>query len=133
VPTKTILFFLASLVPAIAGAHEQPLGMEPHFPQQQSARDLLRTCSASLLTSAGRERRRYCSGFISGVEETLRLMGRAASQDIRVCPPPRITARALAQVYIRYGATHGGELDKPAAEVAVQALTHAFPCPDRQR
>lgn len=42
------------------------------FPQQLTARDLLIFCSSSSLTAVGRSRQRYCWGFISGVEETLR-------------------------------------------------------------
>ena len=43
------------------------------FPQQLTASDLLTYCLSSSLTDLGRTRQRYCRGFISGVEETIRL------------------------------------------------------------
>ena len=46
---------------------------QPIFPQQLTASDLLTYCSSSSLTDLGRKRQRYCWGFISGVEETIRL------------------------------------------------------------
>ncbi len=105
--------------------------MEPQFPQQQSAGDLLRACASSRLTSTGRERRRYCAGFVSGVEEAVRLLGPADKAGILFCTPPDVTASALAEAFVKYGATHKGELNDPAAAVVQHALASAFPCSDR--
>ncbi len=107
----------------------QEEGMEPQFPQQQSAGDLLRACASSRLTSTGRERRRYCAGFVSGVEEAVRLLG----PNGQICTPPDVTASALAEAFVKYGATHKGELNDPAAAVVQHALASAYPCSDRNK
>ncbi|MEJ2323004.1 MAG: Rap1a/Tai family immunity protein [Gammaproteobacteria bacterium] len=105
--------------------------MEPQFPQQQTARDLLRACASSRLTATGRERRRYCAGFVSGVEEAIRLLNLSGRSRFRLCTPEDVTAWALADAFVRYGASHEGELDDPAASVVHHALTLAYPCGDR--
>ena len=121
---------LLTLAPLV-GAHAQEDAMGPQFPQKQNAGDLLRACAASRLTSTGRVRRRYCAGFISGVEEAVRLLQRHGKIERRVCTPPDISAAALADVYVKYGATHKGELPDPAAEVVLHALVDAYPCAGR--
>ena len=75
--TAIAVTFLASLflLASAGNIAAQEEGMEPQFPQQQSAGDLLRACASSRLTSTGRERRRYCAGFVSGVEEAVRMLG----------------------------------------------------------
>ena len=105
--------------------------MEPQFPQQQSAGDLLRACASSRLTSTGRERRRYCAGFVSGVEEAIRLFGPTGQSGPRICMPPDVTASALAEAFVKYGASHKGELSDPAAAVVQHALASAYPCRER--
>jgi len=121
---------VASLMLAISTtlAAQEGEDMELQFPQQQSAGDLLRACAASRLTATGRERRRYCAGFVSGVEEAIRLLGPGGNDGPRICTPPDVTASALADAFVRYGATHKGELKDPAAAVVQHALAEAFPC-----
>lgn len=123
------LFLLFSTANLVAQEEE----MEPQFPQQQSAGDLLRACASSRLTSTGRERRRYCAGFVSGVEEAIRLLGPSGQSGPRICTPPDVTASALAEAFVKYGATHKGELDDPAAAVVQHALASAYPCNDRSK
>ena len=117
------------LAAAPVSADEPPRPMEPQFPQQQSARDLLTACASSRMTSTGRERRRYCSGFVSGVEEAVRLLGSGQAAGVSLCTPADVTATALADAFLRYGASHEGELDEPAAGVVLYALAAAYPCP----
>ena len=123
----TLLMTLAPLV----GAHTEEDAMEPQFPQKQNAGDLLRVCVASRLTKTGRVRSRYCAGFVSGVEEAVRLLQRHGKIERRVCTPPDISAAALADVYVKYGTSHKGELPDPAAEVVLHALVDAYPCAGR--
>ena len=122
-----LLMILAPLV----GAHTQEDAMGPQFPQKQNAGDLLRVCAASRLTSTGRVRSRYCAGFVSGVEETVRLLQQQGKIERRVCTPPDISAAALADVYVKYGTSHKGELPDPAVEVVLHALVDAYPCAGR--
>lgn len=97
-------------------------------PQQMSARDLLLTCSASKLTSPGRERRRYCDGFVSGVEEGARIGSGQPGARPDICAPAEVTARRLAEAYVLYAADHRNDLERPAAAVVLDALREAYPC-----
>jgi hypothetical protein len=125
-PTKLLLLAaLACLATAVAAEEDR---MESPFPQQQSAGDLLRYCAASRLTATGRERRSYCAGFVSGVEEAVRLLQGSGPALARICTPPDVSAAALARVYVKYGAGHKGELADPAAEMVLHALAQAYPC-----
>lgn len=119
-----------ALAALAADAHEVPeaTALEPEFPQQQSAGDLLRACASSRLTAAGRERRRYCAGFVSGVEEAVRLLGMGKAAGLRLCTPSNVTAATLADAFVRYGASHESRLDEPAAGIVLYALAEAYPC-----
>ena len=123
-PGLTLALLLAA---APASAQEQePMG--PQFPQQQSAGDLLKACASSRMTATGRERRRYCAGFVAGVEEAIRLLNLSGKAELWLCTPPNVTASALADAFVRYGASHKGELKDPAAAVVHHALAEAYPC-----
>ncbi len=101
----------------------------PEFPQQQTARDLLTACASSTISNLGRARRKYCAGFVSGVEEAIRFKSQLLGAEIRICPASGITAQQFAEAYLKYANTHPRELDKPAVEVVFNALKRAFPCP----
>lgn len=124
-----VLFAAAALLTLPAVAQERKTETETQFPQKHSAQDLLLICASSSLTVSGRSRRQYCAGFVSGVEETLRLMHRIAGPPNAICVPARVSARHLAEVYVKYAAKRERDMDKPAVEVVVQALTDAYPCP----
>ena len=111
------------------GAQEETEALVPDFPQQQSARDLLTACASSSISNLGRSRRKYCAGFVSGVEEAIRFKSQLLGADSHICPPGAITAQQLADVYIKYANNKATELDKPAVEVVFKALKQAFPCP----
>jgi len=100
------------------------------FPQQLSAKTLLTYCASSSMTDRGRQRQRYCAGFVSGVEESLRLlkMQSAPDRNLPLCVPADVTARGLQQAYVRYAGRAGSDLKRPAALVAVEALRAAYPC-----
>ncbi len=124
------LLSLLLLAPVVAFAEQPAADADVVFPQRLSARDLLYTCNSSAITHVGRERRRYCAGFISGVEEAARLLqarhgngGRAST-----CLPVDVSSRRLADIYSRYASQHESILEQPAAEVALDALANAFPC-----
>ena len=127
-PVASVFCCLTLLMSASSLAAQEE-EMEPQFPQQQNAGDLLRACASSRLTSTGRERRRYCAGFVSGVEEAIRLLGPGGQKGI--CTPPDVTASALAKAFVKYGATHEGELRDPAAAVVQDALASAYPCSEQ--
>jgi hypothetical protein len=126
----SLLIMLALATAAQAPAQAREEEMEPQFPQQQTAGDLLTACASSRLSNVGRERRRYCAGFVSGVEEAIRLLAHTGRSEFRLCTPAEVSASALADVYVKYGARHQGELADPAAEVVLHALREAYPCPE---
>ena len=127
---RAMLVLPLLLAAAPVAADEPPRPMEPQFPQQQSARDLLTACASSRMTSTGRERRRYCAGFVSGVEEAERVLHPGGESARTFCTPRDVRASALADAFVRYGAEHDDELERPAAQVVLRALQQAFPCGD---
>ncbi len=123
-----LLLALFGSVPAVQAVSEgQP---EELLPMYLSAGELLNNCAASSLTSLGRERRRFCAGFVSGVEESMRLAqmrGGDAGAD-RICPSPKVSARQLAESYVRYANQNRSELTRPAADLVAEALRHTYSC-----
>ena len=100
------------------------------FPQQMSAKDLMTLCASSSLTAKGRARRRYCDGFVSGVEEGMRLykLRYSIESAASVCVPDGTSSRVMAQMFIRYATGKGVDLQQPAASVVLEALRKAFAC-----
>lgn len=119
------VFWLA----AGAWAQEPAAESERYFPQQLTAQDLVNACASSALTNTGRQRRRYCAGFISGVEEAVRLVeARVPAGDKTVCAPAGVTARRLADVYLEYVTQRPLEPTEPAAAAVLRALGDRFSC-----
>ncbi len=127
---KPLVLCIGLLTAINVSAQESPGKSEDYFPQQLSAKDLLYACASSALTSRGRERRRYCSGFISGVEEALRLLAQqSTSAEIeKPCLTKGMTARQYTDIYAKYAHQKSIDLDRPAALVVIEALQAAFPC-----
>ncbi len=98
------------------------------FPQQMTAQALLKTCSSSFMSSIGRQRQKYCSGFISGVEESMRLMGEQTIVP-KICLPTGKTSSQYTDIYMTYASKKATDLSKPAALIVIEALQDAFPCP----
>jgi hypothetical protein len=129
------LLLLALLAPTVAPGEQQPADPDVVFPQRLSAGELLYACNSSTITQVGRERRRYCAGFIGGVEEAARLLqaGRGDAGSARIRLPVDVSSRRLADIYTRHAGQHESMLERPAAELGLEALTSAFPCEgDRQ-
>ena len=122
-PSFPVLMPLCLLLAAGAARTDEPAAVHP---QQLSARDLLQACASSALTASGRERRRYCDGFVSGVEEGARLGIQVP--EMNICAPADISARRLSEAYIRYAADHRNDLGRPAAVVVMDALRETYPC-----
>ncbi len=100
---------------------------QPIFPQQLTARGLLTYCVSSSMTDLGRFRQRYCWGFVSGVEEAIRLP--LVSANHKACVPEGLSAKKLSKAYITYARRQEAHLDLPAAQLVVKALSNAYPCP----
>lgn len=122
---------LTVLLASTVFAADRPEGdFETLFPQQLSAQALLTYCASSSLSDFGRQRQRYCAGFVSGIEEAVRLISMPAAPETSpsMCVPASATARNFQDAYVRYAGRPGTDLDRPAALVAVEALKAAFPC-----
>jgi len=135
------LTLIALFLSPLLAADQAPLTSEsnPEFPQQQNAGEMLLACASSRLSRLGRERRRYCAGFVSGVEEAVRLLHMSGQlgdpmsgqANTRICIPENTSAGELAEAFINYGANHKGELPDPAALMVLHALQAAYPCAER--
>lgn len=125
---KRFLVMLFSLLPMLAPAQEPVAQEQMQFPQQMSAGRLLEACASSSMTRTGRERQRYCAGFVSGVEETVRILQEQHKLEASVCLPTGVSAKALSDVFIRYSANRRQNMGKPAAAVVLEALKDAWPC-----
>lgn len=124
---RFIVLMLPAFLVSTVMAEDQP---ETVFPQQLSAETLMSYCASSSITSRGRQRQRYCAGFVSGVEESLRLLRIRSSQDpnLSLCVPENATARQFQEAFVRYAGRSSTERNQPAVLVAVEALQTAFPC-----
>ena len=125
---KPIVILTLLGTPPLATAQEIPVD-EPYFPQQMSAQHLQRTCASSSLSDTGRQRRRYCVGFISGVEEGVRVLHQQHRLELSICLPEKVSGRALTNVFLRHTTDNPGQLEKPAAQVVIDALSQTYPCP----
>ncbi len=111
----------------------QPDASGSYFPQQLTAQDLLHACAASSLTSQGRERQRYCQGFSSGVEETIRHHGTSGPAVVTsFCFPQGMNARNYGDVFIRYASRKGIDTGRPAVVVVQEAFMETFSCDMRE-
>lgn len=123
------MLFLGLLATTGLAAQESGGDEDVYFPQQLTASELLYACASSSLSNRGRERRRFCGGFISGVEESLRLLD--ARQGLAgpsgVCVPKGVSATTFGEMYRKY-ARDGKDREKPAAAVVIDALRDAYPC-----
>lgn len=125
--------FLIGLVPALLlplSVSAAEADSESFFPQQMSAQDLLTLCASSSLTANGRTRRRYCDGFVSGIEEGMRLYRQryTIESDATICVPEGTTAGTLTKAYVRHASKKGTDLTQPAAAAVLTALHDAYPC-----
>ena len=117
------------LIGGFAWASQESEPDQQYFPQQITAKKLLVYCASSAMTKAGRERRQYCAGFVSGVEESVRLLGGGASKSVfRICVPEGVSARKIAEGYVDYASAKQRSMDQPAAAVVIEALQDRYPC-----
>ena len=115
--------------PLLVAAEEAAVDEENQFPQQMSARDLQRSCASSNLSGAGRQQRRYCTGFISGVEEGVRTLQNQHMLEMSICLPEKVSGRSLTSAFLKYASNHPKQLEQPASQVVIDALSQAYPCP----
>ncbi|MEH6470811.1 MAG: Rap1a/Tai family immunity protein [Halopseudomonas sp.] len=102
---------------------------DEYFPEQLTAQKLLYACASSSLTAVGRESRRYCQGFVSGVEETERLLrGELSGAPALICLPHGKNAAFYADIFIKHASRKGADLEQPAVRVVMEALEQAFRC-----
>ena len=104
--------------------------VQPVFPQQMSAKNLMVLCASSALTAKGRLGRRYCDGFISGIEEGLRVYNLQFPTQMpkSVCVPPGTSSRSMTEAFLKYASQKDVELDRPPAAVVMEALSKSFAC-----
>ena len=125
-----MLLMFGLLITVGARAQESTLDGEPYYPQRLTAKDLLHACASSSLSNLGRRRQQFCAGFISGVEETVRLQQQQnlPTSGTGYCFPQGMTARRFASVYKGYALKKDIDLDRPAVQVVIEALADRFGC-----
>ena len=126
---RILIPVIGLLFSVVATAQDTTAEKEQYFPKKLTAHQLLNLCAASSLTSSGRNRKRFCTGFISGVEETLRLLREQASLDKlpAICLPDDEPAARFSHLYVKYAAGRA-DLGQPAVAIVVDALKGAYPC-----
>ena len=124
-----ILCAFATLLWPVSGSASNH-DAQPLFPQQMSANQLLVLCASSSLTAKGRLRRRYCDGFVSGIEEGLRVYSQKFPSQMpnTLCVPAGTSSRAMSEVFVKYASKKDVALDQPAAAVVIAALGTSFAC-----
>ena len=126
---RLLIVITGLLIGGFAWANQESEPAEQYFPQQITAKKLLVYCASSAMTKAGRERRQYCAGFVSGVEESVKLLGGASPVSApRICVPEGASARKIAESYSDYALPRQGSMDRPAAAVVIEALLDRYPC-----
>lgn len=127
---RDFLLAIVLIVLPLAGSADENTPSESYFPQQMTANELMQACASSSLTKTGREKRRYCHGFISGVEEALRLvhLDATSGNTFALCAPADTTSRDFADVYMRFAIRKDVDLNRAAALVVFDALGNAYPC-----
>jgi len=122
-----VILALLSVPPAVA---ETTAESETYLPHRLTGNDLLTACSSSTLTHRGRRKTSYCHGFVSGVEEGIRLWGSNYSTEFSqpFCVPPGTTSREMARAYVKYASGKNRNLGKPAVLVTIAALKNSYPC-----
>jgi hypothetical protein len=131
---KYLILLCGLLATVVTSAQEQAGEPEKYFPQRLTANDLLLACASSSLTNLGRRRQQYCSGFISGVEEAVRLHAQQGSDEESkpFCFPNGMTAIRYAGVYMKYASRKTTDLNRPAVLVVIEAFADAFACDPKQ-
>ena len=126
---RTLSLVSGMLLAVSAVADETGANADTYFPQKLTAQGLLQYCASSALSASGRSRQSYCSGFVSGVEESVRLLDADDSAGRQpVCVPAEKPARYFRDVYIRHASKQDTDLTRPAALVVLEALEVAHPC-----
>jgi len=126
---RTLLLLLSMWTATGLAAPEREADALEYFPQQLTASRLLFYCAGSALTNSGRERVKTCAGFISGVEEGVRLLEARAqlTEPSGICVPKGTSSSRFAEAYRRYAVKRTSE-DEPAASVVLEVLRKAYPC-----
>ncbi|MBW2451710.1 MAG: hypothetical protein JRF07_05050 [Deltaproteobacteria bacterium] len=121
---------LGLLVTVSVLAQEVPQRDESYFPQQMTAEELLYVCASSSLTRVGRERKKYCLGFVSAAEEAARLLAAQSPSTHKhgYCFPEGKTAGYFSEVFMKYASRKTTDLNKPAVLVVIEALENSFTC-----
>ena len=125
---KFLFVIIGVITATVALADEDSDSTEKYFPQKLTAQGLLYYCASSALSNTGRNRQNYCSGFVSGVEESARLLDIDLGGKNVLCVPAGKSARHFRDIYIKHVSKQTTDLERPAAIVVLEALESAYPC-----
>ena len=120
---KSFLFLVAMMVLPFAVNADPQQGEEPVLTGQE----LLTACTGAG-ADAG-DSKRFCYQFIGGLVGTVSQLQAAHPEMKLFCIPiDKVSVQEVAQTLVAWLGAHAAALDKPAYELAGQALHQAYPC-----
>lgn len=127
---RTMLLVLFCMISTSTLAAEMKAAPDIVFPQKLTAEELQMFCAASGMSSTGRQRQRYCEGFLSGIEEGVRVLGLISGTETTpaLCMPADVSGRQMRIAFVRNSVSMDPAKDKPSALYAIEVLEKSYPC-----
>jgi len=127
---RTLFLLLLWVIATPIPAAEEKVAADTIFPQKLTAGELKVFCAASVMTNIGRQRQRYCDGFLSGIEEGVRVLGLNSKMEAApsLCVPADVPAWQMRSTFVKNSAGMQPAKDKPAAMYAIEVLEKSYPC-----
>lgn len=127
---RTQFLVLLCLIATPALSAEKSDAADTVFPQKLTAGELQVSCASSAMSPTGRQRQRYCDGFLSGIEEGVRVLGLISRVETApsLCVPADVSSREMRSAFIKNSAAMRPAKDKPAALFAIEVLEKSYPC-----
>ena len=127
---RTLFLVLFCVISTPIPAAEMKADSDIIFPQKLTAKELQVFCAASAMSNTGRQRQRYCEGFLSGIEESVRVLGRISGTEttLSLCMPADVSARQMRSAFVRNSVDMEPAKDKPSAMFAIEVLERSYPC-----
>lgn len=127
---RALILLLLWVISTPVPAAEMKADYDIVFPQKLTANELQVFCAASSMSNTGRQRQRYCEGFLSGIEEGVRVLGLIHRKEMTpsLCMPADISAREMRSAFVRNSVGMEPAKDKPSAMFAIEVLEKSYPC-----
>lgn len=127
---RTLFLVLLCMIAIPIPAAEERVASDTIFPQKLTAGELQVFCAASVMSKTGRQRQRYCEGFLSGIEEGVRVLGLISKMETApsLCMPADVSAWQMRSTFVKNSAAMKPAKNKPSAMFAIEVLEKSYPC-----